>query len=108
MDNEVLFGADLAMYREFDADSIKYGLNSSYLAEILRRVPTSVVPAIAKMFMLWSGAMDRVTRRVQALVNTRIQCRSDDEKSKREHQDGIDWGVSSSRTKEQAQSSRIK
>ena len=109
MNNELLFGADIAVDRKFEADSIKYGWDSAYLMEILRQVPTCFVPAIAKIFMLWSGAMHRVGKRVQALVNTRLEYQQADDgkEAERQHQDGVDWVISSSKTKEQASPLRM-
>jgi cytochrome P450 len=111
MNNELLFGTDMAQDREFEKDTIKYGWDSALAMEIFRQVPTSFVPIVARLYMAWSGSMHRVTRRVQILVNSRLWEQryepKKDQGKERKHQDGTDWVISCSHTPEQAKSLRI-
>lgn len=112
MNNELLFGEEFARDPTFEKDSIKYGWDSAYAMEIFRQIPTCLVPLFAKLYMTWSGAMYRVTRRVQVLVNERLRYHQEAKNKKRvenqrKHQDGTDWVISCSHTREQAQPLRI-
>jgi cytochrome P450 len=104
MNNELLFGAELAGDRDFEKDSIKYGWDIAIAMEIFRQIPTSFVPFVSKIYMTWSGSMHRVTSRVQTLVNERIQraqFETQEKQSQTRHLDGLDWVISSSNTPEQ-------
>lgn len=81
VNNQIIFGDDLATDETFQADSLAYGWHGAICMEICRLLPAPLAKVVGTTIMASSGAMGRVGRRVAKLVHQRLAHAAMDEKN---------------------------
>ncbi|KAI0975056.1 cytochrome P450 [Xylaria arbuscula] len=105
VNNQVLFGSDLASNEDFQKDTLRYGWDGAIAMEACRLVPGLIASVVAKGIMGWSGAMDRVGKQVTELVKDRLKARNT--KFNITHIDCTEFVINASRTPAQKAPGRI-
>ncbi|KAI0018948.1 cytochrome P450 [Xylariomycetidae sp. FL0641] len=73
VNNQILFGDDLATNDDFENASIRYGWDGAITMEVCRLLPKFLAPIVGQLCMAWSGAMDLVGGHVRQLVQERLR-----------------------------------
>ncbi|KAI1299005.1 cytochrome P450 [Xylaria venustula] len=105
VNNQVLFGSDLASNEEFQNATLRYGWDGAIAMEVCRLVPGFFASFVAKCIMGWSGAMNQVGKQVTQLVKDRLKARRT--KSNITHIDCTEFVINAARTPSQKAPGRI-
>ncbi|KAJ4374839.1 hypothetical protein N0V83_001917 [Neocucurbitaria cava] len=121
MNNQLLFGDELGGNDHFEEQSIRYAWHTIIIMQVLRQLPSVLVPCVAKLFLTWSGSMHYVGAQIRMVVRQRLENREQGNEKARvstEHGaddmaltpqkiDGTEWVISSSTTPAQLEPARI-
>ncbi|KAL1961857.1 hypothetical protein VTN77DRAFT_981 [Rasamsonia byssochlamydoides] len=107
VNNQILFGEELASNHEFQEATIRYNHDVVVTMEVCRHIPSLLVPIVATVMMGWSGAMKKVASFVTPLVEERLRQENNSKDSKQKPQDCIQWIIDSSHTPRQRTVSRL-
>jgi cytochrome P450 len=105
MNNQLLFGNELAEDDKFEEHSVRYAWHTIILMQVLRQIPSVFVPLVAKLFLFWSGSMQYVGSHVHRVVKSRLENRK--EGNEKARLDATEWVISSSTTPMQLAPTRL-